>query len=88
MEELKSPALVHVSSGPQREIIRTREGVMLPERNAFEFAVKPQRQDFSGVARKKDDSKQKLMKSLLKLKRSSAPSSSSNKFMAVVKYDH
>ena len=88
MEEQKRAPLVPVSSGPQREIIRTREGVMLPERNAFEFAVKPQRQDFSGGTRKKEDSRNKLMKSLLKLKRSNAPSSSSNKFMAVVKYDH
>ena len=62
--------------------------MLLPDRNAFEFAVKPQRQEALGTGRKKEDSKAKLMKSLLKLKRSSAPTGSSNKFMAVVKLDH
>jgi hypothetical protein len=85
MEEQKRPA---VPTGPNRDIIRTREGVLLPDRNAFEFARKPQRQENVGGGRKKEDSKQKLMKSLLKLKRSSTPSTSSNKFMAIVKYDY
>ena len=60
---------------------------MLPERNAFEFSKRPQNNLVSGT-RKKEDSKQRLIKSLLKLKKMNAPSSSANKFMAVVKYEH
>ena len=76
------------------EITRTREGVMLPERNAFEFSKRPTFSSISEARRKEDskqkkeDSKQKLMKSFLKLKKMNAPSTSANKFMAVVKYDY
>ena len=75
----------------QGEIKRTREGVLLPTRNAFEFVLKPASFETKGGKKGgagQETGKQKLMKSLLKLKRSNTSALSANKHMAVVKYEN
>lgn len=70
------------------EISRTREGVLLPERNAFEFTVRPESRKIQAKKTNQESGRHKLMKSLLKLKRGNAMTQSANKHMAVVKYDN
>jgi len=59
------------------ELEMTMDGMRLPERNAFDFTIKPSRDSFRrfidgrrGAASKKEESgKQKIQKALLNIKR-------------------
>lgn len=93
-EVFKKPSIPASKIQPislQGEIKRTREGVLLPTRNAFEFVLKPASFETKGSKKGgagQETGKQKLMKSLLKLKRSNTSALSANKHMAVVKYEN
>ena len=54
------------------KIERTREGVMLPERNAFDFTVLPRKQEVAVKSNKEKSGREKLKKSLLQMKRKNA----------------
>lgn len=71
------------------QITRGRIGIILPERNAFDFTERPEKQVEANKEKKKDQEsgKAKLQKTLLQLKKSNMKSSSS-KGMATVKIDH
>ena len=64
-------------------------GIMLPDKNAFDFVEKVERRDEGGKdqeRKKQDDSgRQKLQKTLLNLKKQNSRQTSSNKNMATVK---
>jgi len=86
-----APPLAPIIRGGNLEM--TRDGMRLPERNAFEFTVRPQSQlirgdrSKGGSGKDKITGKQKLQKSILNMKKKMKMSSSGNKFMAIVKYD-
>lgn len=74
----------------------TSEGARLPERNAFEFTVRPtpynvhksrKSQDGGNYSKNKVSGKQSIQKSLMNMKRKLNMSSTGNKFMSIVKYD-
>jgi hypothetical protein len=78
------------------EIEMTSEGARLPDRNAFEFTVRPVSRIVRGerggsgvksTSKDKLTGKQMLQKSLLNMKRKLNMSSTGNKFMSIVKYD-
>lgn len=86
------PASKIVPASLQGQIIRTREGVILPSRNAFEFVHKPEN-SFKDNGRKggkqgSESGKALFQKNLLKLKRQNTSQLSANKFMSIVKYEN
>jgi hypothetical protein len=62
-------------------------GIMLPDKNAFEFVHRPQKREQMSAEKKKDgeSGKAKIQKRLLQMKRANTKSSSSSKEMATVK---
>ena len=74
-------------SSQDARITRSRIGIILPERNAFDFIERPERRETT--ERKKageENGKAKLQKTLLQLKRSNTKGTG-NKSMATVKID-
>ena len=74
----------------------TSDGARLPEKNAFEFTMRPHSQILKsdrkssredGASQEKLTGKQAIQKSLLQMKRKLNMSSVGNKFMSIVKYD-
>lgn len=63
-------------------------GIMLPERNAFDFVLRPERDVVMQKEKKKDESgKQRLQKTLMQLKKSNIKPTST-KGMATVKMSY
>jgi hypothetical protein len=70
----------------KKQVTRGKMGVMLPEKNAFDFVVRPDKREDRGQEKKKDaeSGKSKLQKTLLQLKRANTRPTST-KGMATVK---
>jgi len=68
----------------KKEITRGRMGIMLPEKNAFEFYVRPKQQFVNQKRINQESGKAKLNKALLQIKRAKTKGTSS-KDMATVK---
>ncbi|CDW71719.1 protein iws1 homolog [Stylonychia lemnae] len=78
----------HAEDEEKKEITRGRMGIMLPERNAFDFVVRPDARDVQLKDKKKDETgKQKLQKTLLQLKKQNIKPTST-KGMATVKMSY
>lgn len=76
------------SDGNGQHIMRSRVGIILPDKNAFDFTVRPESNvDFQDKKQNQDSGKAKLQKTLLQLKKANMKSYSS-KGMATVKMDH
>lgn len=86
------PASKIIPAQLQGEIVRTREGVILPSRNAFEFVVRPEsniKEGFKkGSKAGQESGKALFMKNLLKLKRQNTSQLSANKNMSIVKFNN